>query len=140
MAELIFLNTLMERNVAKKSGAPNKSQAIRDYYEANPDAKPMEVSAELSKKGIVVTPAFVSTVKSTTMGKSARRSAKKSASNVKKSSNGAKRGRPVGSTNKATSSNEVSLDSLLQVKRIVEEMGSVQDAKNALTALEKLMG
>ena len=130
--------------MAKKSGGPNKSQAIRDYYGANPDAKPMEVAAELSKKGIVVTPAFVSTVKSTTMGKSAtksaRKSAKKSAPSVKKSSTGAKRGRPVGSTNKATASNEVSLDSLLQVKRIVEEMGSVQDAKNALTALEKLMG
>ncbi|EMB15420.1 hypothetical protein [Rhodopirellula europaea] len=130
--------------MAKKSGGPNKSQAIRDYYGANPDAKPMEVAAELGKKGIVVTPAFVSTVKSTTMGKSAkksaRKSAKKSAPSVKKSSKGAKRGRPVGSTNKATASNEVSLDSLLQVKRIVEEMGSVQDAKNALTALEKLMG
>ncbi|MEO9595539.1 hypothetical protein [Rhodopirellula bahusiensis] len=131
--------------MAKKSGGPNKSQAIRDYYGANPEAKPMEVAAELSKKGIVVTPAFVSTVKSTTMGKSAkksaRKSAKKSAPSVKKSSKGAKRGRPVGSTNKATAaSNEVSLDSLLQVKKIVEEMGSVQDAKNALTALEKLMG
>lgn len=128
--------------MAKKSGGPNKSQAIRDYYGANPDAKPMEVAAELGKKGIVVTPAFVSTVKSTTMGKSAkksaRKSAKKSTASAKKST-GAKRGRPVGSTNKTTS-NEVSLDSLLQVKKIVEEMGSVQDAKNALTALEKLMG
>ncbi|KLU06972.1 hypothetical protein RISK_000773 [Rhodopirellula islandica] len=128
--------------MAKKSGGPNKSQSIRDYYGANPDAKPMEVAAELSKKGIVVTPAFVSTVKSTTMGKSAkksaRKSAKKPAASVKKTT-GAKRGRPVGSTNKATS-NEVSLDSLIQVKKIVEEMGSVQDAKNALTALEKLMG
>ncbi|WDQ19295.1 hypothetical protein [Rhodopirellula sp. P2] len=128
--------------MAKKSGGPNKSQSIRDYYAANPDAKPMEVAAELSKKGIVVTPAFVSTVKSTTMGKSAKKSARKSAKKPAvsaKKSTGAKRGRPVGSTNKATS-NEVSLDSLIQVKKIVEEMGSVQDAKNALTALEKLMG
>ncbi|WP_230255752.1 hypothetical protein [Rhodopirellula halodulae] len=100
----------------------------------------MEVAAELGKKGIDVTPAFVSTVKSTTMGKSAKKSARKSAAKspaAKKT--GAKRGRPAGSTSKAAS-NEVSLDSLLQVKKIVEEMGSVQDAKNALTALEKLMG
>ncbi|MCC9643481.1 hypothetical protein LOC71_14445 [Rhodopirellula sp. JC740] len=126
--------------MAKKSGGPNKSQAIRDYYTANPSAKPMEVAAELGKKGIDVTPAFVSTVKSTTMGKSAKKSARKSAAKspaAKKT--GAKRGRPAGSTSKAAS-NEVSLDSLLQVKKIVEEMGSVQDAKNALTALEKLMG
>ncbi|MGV3485606.1 MAG: hypothetical protein ACO1RT_14415, partial [Planctomycetaceae bacterium] len=55
--------------MAKKSGGPNKSQAIRDYYAAHPNAKPKEISAELKKAGIDVTPAFISTIRSTSMGK-----------------------------------------------------------------------
>lgn len=126
--------------MAKKSSGPNKSQAIRDYYAANPKAKPLEVSAALAKQGIHVTAGFVSTVKSTTITK--KKGPKKSAkSGASASKSVARRGRPpVTAKKKETSSNEVSLDSLLQVKKIVEEMGGVQDAKNALMALEKLMG
>jgi len=43
----------------------NKSQAIRDYYKANPKAKTSEVIDALAKKGITVTANLVTTVKST---------------------------------------------------------------------------
>ncbi len=42
----------------------NKSQAIRDYYKANPAAKTSEVVDALGKKGITVNANFVATVKS----------------------------------------------------------------------------
>ena len=42
----------------------NKSQAIRDYYKANPKAKGSEVVDALAKKGITVTANLVNTVKS----------------------------------------------------------------------------
>ncbi|MCM2374026.1 hypothetical protein [Aporhodopirellula aestuarii] len=116
----------------KKSDGVNKSQAIRDYYAANPKAKPMEVAEAMKAQGINVTAQFVSTVKSnskkskTTRG---RASAKKSV--AKKPAKRATR------ASKATS--EVSLDSLLNAKKLVEEMGGVEGARNALSVLEQLM-
>ena len=50
--------------MAKKSKGPNKSQAIRDYYKAHPNAKPKDVVSALKKKGIVVSAQFVSTIRS----------------------------------------------------------------------------
>jgi hypothetical protein len=42
----------------------NKSQAIRDYYKANPKAKTSEVVDALAKRNIAVTANLVTTVKS----------------------------------------------------------------------------
>ena len=48
----------------KRSGRKvNKSEAIRDYIAKHPSAGPTEVSTALKKKGIAVTPAYVSGVK-----------------------------------------------------------------------------
>jgi len=125
--------------MAKKSGGVSKSGAIRDYYAANPNAKPMEVSSKLAEQGIEVTPAFVSTVRSTDKrkGKPGRKASKKRS--VKRSARVASKTAAPPRASKTAATGEVSLDSLLKVKRIVEEMGGVDDAKTALTALEKLM-
>ena len=107
----------------KKTGAAvNKSQAIREYYDANPFAKPKEVANELKKKGIQVTPAFVSTIRSTSKRKGGKIG---------------KPGRPVGSTNRRLNG-DVSVEALVQVKQIVDEMGGIPQARAALAALEKL--
>ncbi len=120
----------------KKTGAPNKSQAIREYYKAHPKAKPKEVASELKKKGINVSTAFVSTIRSNskrkkTIGKPGRPPGKKSV----------RRGRPVGSGGSRTArgGQEVSIESLLKIKRMVEEMGGINETRTALTALEKLL-
>ena len=42
----------------------NKSQSIRDYFSANPKAKPSEVVEALAKQGITVTANLVNLVKS----------------------------------------------------------------------------
>ena len=122
----------------KKSSGPNKSQAIRDYYAANPGAKPKEVAEALSKEGVSVTPAFVSTVRSTSKtkkktGKRGRPAGRKTARKT-----GRRVGRPAATRRGAAASADVSLDSLVRVKAIVDEMGGVEDARSALAALEKL--
>ena len=112
--------------MAKKSSAPNKSQAIRDYLKANPTAKPKDVVSAMTSKGIKVSAQFVSTVKSTS----------------KKKGPAKRRGRPAGSTVRSkpakSSSDSVSVDALLKMKRVVEDFGSIEEAKSALQTLEKL--
>lgn len=121
----------------KNASAPNKSLAIRNYYKAHPGAKPKEVASELKKQGIAVSTAFVSTIRSTSkkkkvIGKPGRPPGKKSA----------KLGRAVGSgagKSSARGRQEVSIDSLLKVKQMVEEMGGIGETRTALSALEKLL-
>ena len=48
----------------KKSAGVNKSQLIRDYMAANPDASPKAVAEAMSAQGVVVSAQFVSTTKS----------------------------------------------------------------------------
>ena len=134
------------KKMAKKSSGPNKSQAIRQYYESNPNAKPMEVAAALKEQGIEVTPAFVSTIRST--------SKKKKPGRPGRPSKASKRGRKPGvtakraakstrstSTRSTTSSTggNVSIDSLIKVKQLVASVGGVDEARSALAALERLM-
>lgn len=106
---------------AKAKSKANKSEEIRNYYKANPSAKPKEVAIALKKKGISVTPQFVSTIRS-----------------VSKRKNGkvGRPGRPPGSG--TTRKGAVSFDSLMKVKEIVDEIGGIEETRVALTALEKL--
>ena len=57
-----------KKSITKKKTATkktvNKSQAIRDYLKTHRNAGPKEVQAALAKKGIKVTEALVSNVKS----------------------------------------------------------------------------
>jgi hypothetical protein len=96
----------------------NKSQAIRDYIEANPDAGPTEVAAALKKERIIVSPAMVSTVKL---------ASKKKGRGRKKAAGGAK-----------PASDKIALSSLIQAKKMAESLGGVEKAQTALAALAKL--
>ena len=116
----------------KKAGAVNKSQCIRDYRKAHPTHKPKRIAEELGKQGIEVTAQFVSTILSTSkkkrkIGKPGR---------PKGSGSKQKRARKTASKN---SSGEVSYDSLLKIKVIVDEVGGIAAARTALDALERLV-
>ena len=127
----------------KKSGGPNKSAAIREYVTANPEAKPPEIVGAMKDQGIEVSPAFVSTIKSKTVGKSATKTGRR-AGRPKKA------GRPKGSTKAAvaaapatrssTGQGTVSVDQLLKAKKLAGELGGVSQARAALEALEKIVG
>jgi hypothetical protein len=124
--------------MAKKTSGPNKSQAIREYYEAHPDAKPKAVVEALAAKGVVVTPAFVSTIKSTSINKGPKPAAAKG-----------KRGPKPGASVKAPkvaaakpaaakSTGGVSIDTLIKAKSLVKELGGIESAMSALAALKRL--
>ncbi len=49
--------------MAKRKG--NKTEAVREYLKAHPNAKSLEISEALGKKGIKITPAYVSNIKTT---------------------------------------------------------------------------
>ena len=114
----------LKKKAAPKKRVPkqkvNKSQAIRDYCEANPDAGPTETAAALKKQGIQVSTAMVSTVKT--------QAKKKRGRGRKKAARGAK---------KATG-DKIALSSLIQAKKMVEQMGGLDKAQSALAALAKL--
>src|SRR5262245_46405859 len=108
--------------MAKKSTSGTKSAAIRNYKSANPTAKPKEIAEALSKSGSKVTPAFVSTVLS-----NERRRGKKH-----------KGGRPGRKPGRAAGAG--SFDSLVQAKKLADQMGGVAKAKAALDALARILG
>ena len=99
----------------------NKSAAIRAYLEKHPDAAPMAVAKAVSKPGNKVSPQLVSNIKHN-MG------AKK-----------AKRGRPRKAlASRKASENGLSLDHLLAAKKLVDQLGGVEVAVNAINALATL--
>lgn len=123
----------------KKSNGVNKSQAIRDYYTANPSAKPMEVAEAMNAQGIEVNAQFVSTVKSNSKkSKKTGRRGRPAGVSATPSSSATKAGRPAAAKAPAATG-EVSLDALINAKKLVEEMGGAENARNAITVLEQLM-
>lgn len=127
--------------MAKKSAGINKSKAIREYYAANPKAKPLEVADALKAQGVIVTAAFVSTIRSTSKKKKTIGKPGRPAGSTKASSNksGRPAGRPPGRPSAASGGENVSIDALLKVKSMIEAVGSIEETRAALSALEKLM-
>ncbi len=110
----------------RSAGGVNKSQAIRDYLAANPQAGPTKTVEVLAKKGIKVTTTLVSGVK-TRSGSSKKR--------------GRGRGRPRKTTTRrrrAMRNDTVAITDLLQAKKLAEKMGGIDRAQTALAALARL--
>ncbi|WP_164101753.1 hypothetical protein [Candidatus Laterigemmans baculatus] len=134
--------------MAKRSaGGPNKSAAIRQYLDSNPEAKPREIVDALKEQGLEVTPAFVSTIKSKSSGggtsapkkrrgrpKAAAQGAAKTTSPRTASAPATKRGAA------AAGGDTVSVDGLIRAKKLAEELGGVDKVRAALAALEKITG
>jgi hypothetical protein len=108
--------TTLEYTVAKKAERGVKSQAIRDYLNANKKAKASEVVAALSEKGIKVSTAMVYNVRARrNMGRRRRKAEA--------------RGQTIGP----------SITHLLAAKKFVEATGGMKQAQEALAALAKLI-
>lgn len=99
-----------------KKRTVNKSAAIRDYLDEHPNAGPTEIVEALAKKGVEVTPSFVSNIKSKTKsGLGPRR-----------------RGRTAGS------SGVTSVNALVGAKKLIDQMGGIDQAQHALDVLKRL--
>ena len=103
--------------------ATSKSQAIRDAYgRLGPRTRPRDIIADLAAQGIEVSSAQVSMLrKKMGMRRLRRRAA-------------ARRGAPV--TKPAPES--VSVDHLIAVKHLADQMGGVKAARQAIKTLERL--
>ena len=104
----------------KKKAGVNKSQAIRDHLAKQPDDGPKAIVVALRKKRITVTEALASQVKYVKAGKKKRRRKKKAA------------------TTQPTVSDRISISTLVQVKKMVDQLGGIEKTKTALAALAKL--
>ncbi len=104
----------------KKKAGINKSQAIRNHLAKQPDDGPKTVVAALGKKKITVTESLVSHVKYALAGKKKRRRKKKAA------------------TTQRTVSDKISISTLVQAKKMADQLGGIEKAKTALAALAKL--
>lgn len=140
-------------SMAKKSGGPNKSQAIRDYYKVHPMAKPKEVVAALGVQGIDVTPAFVSTIKSTSKAAIAEgtsdagspavtgRAQSKRVTKSRKGPRKSSRAKTVRAAARATAPRagaDLSIDGLLKAKGVADQLGGVDKAIKLFEGLKKL--
>lgn len=105
--------------MAKKHGS--KSQAIRDYIAANPNAGPTEIYNALTKQGVAVSKGLVAVVKY------------KKPSGAKKAAK--QRGRPRKSQPLTSG---LSATDLIAAKQLADSLGGVQQAREALELLEKL--
>lgn len=123
-----------------RSGGPNKSAAIRDYYNANPDAMPKDVAEALGAKGLDVSAQFVSTIRSKQLksqGASSRRGkAGRPKGTAAKKRVSAKRGRSAAATGGDV---KVSIDELVQAKEMVDALGGMEKARRTLDALSQIV-
>jgi hypothetical protein len=99
-----------------------RSQAIRDYLAAKPEAGPKEVISALKAKGVVVTTGLVSNIKYG--GKKSKR----------------RRGRSLTmrAAARRTGKSTVTIDQLLEVKRFANSLGGAEQLRRALDTLEQL--
>lgn len=101
-----------ERTMAKKkSGGPpvNKSQAIREYLEENPDSRSVDVIDALAARGIHVSAQLVSSIRTTSTKYAVR---------------------PLVEDDE--------LSQILHTKRYVDSVGGIDRAKRLIGALEQL--
>ncbi len=135
--------------MAKRKGGDNKSEAIRQILTADPKAKPKKIKEELEAKGLTASTAFISTIKTKFLQEGGKKSPTGEAPRrgrppgSGKKAAGRPRGRPPGSGSKAapkTSGGSISFDGLLKVKDLVNQLGGLDKAKEALAALEQIVG
>ncbi len=107
--------------MARGTRGANKSQAIRDYLATNPDSGPKQIVADLRKQGTKVSLALASAVKYKSPNKKP-----------------GKRGRRPAAATAHNGNGHLALEHLLAAKKLVEQLGSVSAAKQAVDALAKL--
>lgn len=125
----------------KRAGGPNKSAAIRDYYDAHPNAMPKDVVEALQAEGIDVSAQFVSTTRSKQrkgqgVSSKGRKPGRPKGTAAKKRVS-AKRGRPAASVGRDT---KVSIEQLVQAKEMVDALGGMEKARRTLDALSQIVG
>jgi len=119
---------VVEPAVSEAGSQPNmnKTQAVKDYLKEHPGALPVAVSEALRAQGVDVDPKYVSNIKFK-LGIKKRR--KKAVAKDEEATPAAA----------AVSTDMISVAALQKAKKLIQELGGVQQAKQALTALGQLL-
>ncbi len=114
-----------------------RSQAIRDYFRENHKATVNEVVEALKARGITVKPGLVSNVK---YGMKARKKARrKSGATVTLAAAAANHaGSPKRGSAAHASTRGISGDDLIEAKKLADQLGGVEKARQALELLSQL--
>ena len=118
-----------EKKAGSRSGM-NKTQEIKKALAAAPDKTPREIAEALTAEGVVVSPGYVSTIKTNMKAKATapkKRGPAKKATRKKRAS-------------KAAPATDVTFDQLRMAKEMAQQLGGVENAKKALSALSQLVG
>ena len=117
--------------MAKKT--VNKSQAVRDYLSAHPDAMPKDVRAALAKEGIEVSRVLVSTVKN----KLNKTGTTKKATKKKPVAVAAA---PAVVEKPTTNGGTITLDQVKKVAHTIKTLGGFQRVTEVLEVIKELGG
>ena len=121
--------------MARKRG--DKSEAIREYLNADPKAGPTKVVGELKKKGMTVTVPLVSNVKSRMLAKNGKPTRRGRKPGPKR------RGRPPGPQarrGRKPANEMVAVSRLLEARNFADKVGGVEQAVTLLQTLAKVSG
>lgn len=112
--------------MAKKRAGKSRSQHIREYLADHPDATPNEIVAALEAKGVTASVGLASNVKYTSGAKAKRRRGRGRKKVVRR-----KPGRRAVGT-------QLTVQQLVEAKRLAQQMGGIEQARKALDALATL--
>ena len=118
-------------NMAKKKSGKSLSQSIRDHLQANPSATPNQIVAALAKKGIKVSPGLASNIKYTSGLSAKKKTGKKKSATVR-------RGAPKKKAAAKRGAAALTVEDLLEAKKLVNDLGGIDEVRKALDALERL--
>ena len=111
------------QELASGQPAVSKSKAVRDYLKQHRGALPVAVAEALKAQGVDVTPNQVSNIKyQMGLKKKGRRKA----------------AAPVAAAEMPVPKDAISLSALVEAKKLVAKLGSVETAKRAILALAQL--
>ena len=115
---------MARRKSNSSSSQITKTKAVKDYLAEHPDAKPKEIAPAVKEAhGLDISPQMISMIKSK-MGKDSRRRGRKPGT--------AASGRARGDAARIT------IDELVTAKKLVDQMGGIARAQQALAALARL--
>jgi hypothetical protein len=124
----------------KKSQGVNKSQAVRDYLAEHPDATASTILPALAARGIDVSVALVSQIKQRLKNSgesgSGKSTTKKKAGRKKVAGRKAMTKKTTATSSRAA--NALTADDLVEAKKLVDELGGIDQAREALKYLENL--
>lgn len=110
--------------MAKKRTGKSKSQHIRDYLQEKPDATPNQIVDALKAKGITASVGLASNVKYTS---------------GYRSKGGRKRKRVLRrKPGRRAAGTQLTVQQLVEVKKLAGQLGGIEQARNALDALATL--